>query len=192
MITAFLCDPIPGKSAMIPHLLICLLPIFPSLVFADHLDSYTPPVYREFYLDVRPLDGQTASIQIILPEAAAQRAFGYTFEFDDTSHRFSDYFSIKSARAYHTRIDQGGEPGTVRIEKSIETPIGHNSTGRLAAFPGSINIPTDGRLAELTLEAKSEARPPNGLQLRIILSVLSNTPPERLWKYLGVTSFSWP
>lgn len=177
---------------MIPRLMICLLQILPLRVFADALDSHTPPVFREFYLDVRPLDGQTASVQIFLPEAIAQRAFGYTFEFDDAAHRFSDYFRIKSARAYHAGSDQNTQTGAVHMEKNIDAPIGNNSTGRSIAFPYALNIPSDGRIAELTLEAKSETRPPEALQLRIYLSVLSNTPPERLWKYHGVKSFPWP
>ena len=184
-------------------LLVFFLACLPCPSFSDQLESYSPPIWESFLqLDARttestpvnthitfiprPNRGDIIPIQIFLNRAAEQKAFGYIFECDDLSR---SYFHIKNARTwlrYPVYGTQGKITEFIRIEKAINSPVGSPKYGRGIFFPVPPTIPPDGLIAEISLEAQQDVPPSFSVSIHIYAAILSNTQPERIWKFYNI------
>ena len=199
-----------AKALFSAAIVISMLAFSSAETAEDRLDGLSPPIRKvKVLVDTRvedppvysgatalplPTQGETVELQVFLPDAAGRKAFGYILEFDNTGGRFTDNFTIKSARIWKVVpvLDSQGRPtGYAWSASDMNAPLNSDGPGRSALFAVPLTVPANGLIASLSLEARRNVDRAAPLRLNVSVAVFSITPPTRLWHLRAQQVIPW-
>ena len=154
----------------------------------------TPAVYNGGPTASLPKQGDTVEFQVFVPEAAGRTAFGCVLEFDNVDHAFADNFQIKSASAWVLIFPQETPEEISRpvlVQRDMAPLSDTGCPGCCALFVDRPRVPPDGLVATFVLEAKRDIPSDLPLKLTVSATVISRTPPTRLWNMQAQQMIGW-
>jgi hypothetical protein len=152
-----------------------------------------PPRYNGQGAIPRPSAGDSIEFQVFMPDAAGLEAYSFQLAFQDTGSSFSNHFDIMSARTEARPLLPVPEDQKLPDFRALhlDSPRGSEGPRRSALLLTPWNVSYSGLIGVIKLLAKKDIPINLPLVLDVNITVLSKTPPTRLFIMKARQEIGW-
>ena len=152
-----------------------------------------PPRYNGQSAIPRPSLGDSIEFQIFMPDAAGLEAYSFQLAFQDTGSTFSDHFDILSARTEARPLLPVPEDQQLPDFRALhlDSPRGSEGPQRSTMLLSPWHVSYSGLIGVVKLLAKKDIPYDLPLVLDVNITVVSKTPPTRLFIMRARQEIGW-
>jgi hypothetical protein len=166
-----------------------------SKEFPLYIDSNVedPPRYNGLSAISRPAKGDSIEFQIFMPDAAGLEAYAFQLAFQDTGATFTEHFDILEARTEARPLLPVPEDQKLPDFQTLhlDSPRGSSGPSRSALLLSPWHVSFSGLIGVIKLLAKKDIPSDLPLVLDVNISVVSKTPPTRLFVMKARQEIGW-
>ncbi len=152
-----------------------------------------PPRYNGQSPTPRPAAGDSIEFQIFMPDAAGLEAYAFQLAFQDTGALFTSHFNILEARTEARPLlplpDDHRLPDFQALH--LNSPRGSSGPSRSTLLLLPWHVSFSGLIGVVKLLAKKDIPSDLPLVLDVNITVVSKTPPTRLFVMKARKKISW-
>lgn len=162
------------------------------LLFID-TNAEDPPIYNGLSAVPRPSLGDSVEFQIFMPDAAGLEAYAFQLAFQDTGRIFSEHFDILNAQTEARPllpVPKDDELPEFRA-LHLDAPRGSDGPLRGTLLLTPWHVSYSGLIGVVKLLAKKDIPYDLPLVLDVNITVVSKTPPTRLFVMRARQEIGW-
>lgn len=152
-----------------------------------------PPRYNGQSAIPRPAAGDSIEFQIFMPDAAGLEAYAFQLAFQDTGALFTDHFDILNARTEARPLLPVPEDQKLPDFQALhlDSPRGSSGPSRSTLLLAPWHVSYSGLIGVIKLLAKKDIPSDLPLVLDVNITVVSKTPPTRLFVMKARQEIGW-
>jgi hypothetical protein len=163
--------------------------------FPLYIDSNVedPPRYNGQGAIPRPAEGDSIEFQIFMPDAAGLEAYAFQLAFQDTGALFTEHFDILEARTEARPLIPVPEDQKLPDFQALhlDSPRGSSGPSRSTLLLTPWHVSFSGLIGVVKLLAKKDIPSDLPLVLNVNITVVSKTPPTRLFVMKARQEIGW-